>query len=469
MSMATKYIRQITNKLKMNLNKLTCLTAFLVLLLSTSKAQEVASYSLQEAIGYALEHNVDLKNAQLAHKSSDYEVGEILSIGLPQVSASVNVSSNIVVPKTPVPGEFFGGEPGSFAFVAFSPKHQGNLNVTLDQLIFDATYFLGLKAAKMLKQLTYKDVQLSEIAAIESVSKAYYNALIQEERVELFERQLGSIDTLLMETTAMYENGFAEKIDVNRIKVQYNNLKVEKERFDEIAKLSYDILKFQMGMPIENNIELTEDIENINFIEPSYDLANFSYDNRLEFTRLKTNEDLQQINIKNIRSGYYPNLKGFASVAGNAGSGQFGDVAAFDFSGADRTWFENVTVGVTLNVPIFDSFKKHNQIQKVRVQLMQIENQYDQLRNSIDLEIAQARVDLQSGVNNLNAQEENLALAREIFDVSKIKYQEGVGSNIEVVNATTTYKEAEINYYNALYDALIAKVDLQKSLGTLSR
>lgn len=432
------------------------------------RAQEAQPFSLQEAIDYALDNNVDMKNARLDHESSDYEIGEILSIGLPQVSGSVNLTSNIVVPKSPVPAEFFGGEPGEFAFVAFSPKHQGNLNITLDQLIFDASYFIGLKAARQLKELTYKDVQLSEIQTKENVTKAYYTAIIQQERVELFERQLGTIDTLLLETTYMYENGFAEKIDVSRIKVQHNNLRVEKERFDRVAKLSFDLLKFQMGMPISQPIELTENLDDIDFIQPTYDLINFDYANRLEFSRLKTSEDLQLTNMKNIRSGYYPNLQGFASIAGNAGSPNFSDVTSFDFSGADRNWFENVAVGLTLNVPIFDSFKKHNQIQKVRVTLRQIDNQYDQLRSSIDLEISQARTDLYSSVNNLEAQEENLELSKEIYDVSKIKYQEGVGSNIEVINATTTYKEAEINYYNALYDALIAKVDLQKALGNLN-
>ncbi len=244
MSMAINLKRQLVNNTIMK--RRTIYIIIFTALLQNIQAQDVQKFSLEEAVMYAHENNNDVKNAQLVHKSSDYEIGEILSIGLPQISASVNVTSNVVVPKTPVPGEFFGGEPGSFAFVAFSPKHQGNLNITLDQLIFDASYFLGLKAAKMLKELTYKDVQLSEIAATEVVSKAYYNALVQQQRVELFERQLNTIDTLLIETTLMLENGFAEKIDVSRIKVQYNNLKVEKQRFDEIAKLSYDILKFQM-------------------------------------------------------------------------------------------------------------------------------------------------------------------------------------------------------------------------------
>ena len=138
-----------------------------------------------------------------------------------------------------------------------------------------------------------------------------------------------------------------------------------------------------------------------------------------------------------------------------------------DFQG-QRAWFEYASIGFNLNVPIFDSFRKKNQIQKVKVRIEQINNERVQLRNSIDIEIVQAQNDLKNALENLNAQGENLEMSKEIFEVSTIKYQEGVGSNIEVINASTTYKEAEINYYNALYDALIAKVDLEKSLGILN-
>ncbi len=224
-----------------------------------------------------------------------------------------------------------------------------------------------------------------------------------------------------------------------------------------------------MGLPISQAIELTDDLSSINFTEPVYDLANFNYSDRMEFSRLQTNQALQEINIQNIRSGYYPNLNAFASLGANAGSSQFRRTTSLDFSRSNRAWFESAAIGLKFDIPIFDSFKKHHQIQKVKIKLMQIDNQSEQMRSNIDLEITQARSDLQSAVENLQAQDDNLELAKEIYDVSKIKYQEGIGSNIEVINATTTYKEAEINYYNALYDALIAKVDLQKSLGTLNK
>ncbi|MEQ9426038.1 MAG: TolC family protein [Cyclobacteriaceae bacterium] len=431
-------------------------------------AQETMSFSLEEAIAYALENNVDVKNAELENESSDYQVKEFLAIGMPQISAGVNVSTNVVLPKTPVPGEFFGGEPGSFQFVAFSPKHQGSLNVTLDQLIFDASYFIGLNAARTIKELTYKQYGLSKVQMTENVTKAYYTALVQDERLELFERQLGTLDTLLLETTLMLENGFAEKIDENRVRVQYNNIKTDRDRFERVAALSLDLLKFQLGIPVSTDIELTDNLDDIQLLETVPTLGDFNYNNRMEYSILNTNYELQQINVRNIRSGYYPNLKGFATLGGNSGSPNFGDVASFDFSGSDRSWFENVTVGLSLNIPIFDSFQKYNQIQQVKVDLKQIENNKIQTQNVIDMEISSATADLLSATENLETQQINLELAREIYDVSKIKFQQGVGSNIEVTNATTTLKEAEINYYNALYDALIAKVDLQKALGILS-
>ncbi len=435
-------------------------------------AQETLRFSLDEAVAFALKNNIGVKNAQLDHKASDNEIGEILSIGLPQVNASAGLTNNVILPKTIIDISSFPGSTvpeGTTQEVTFATKYSAFMDITLEQMVFDASYFIGLKAAKTLKELTYRDLKLSEVEATEMVTKAYYTALVNQERLELFARQLGTTDTLLRETTIMFENGFVEKIDVSRIQVQHNNLIVEMNRFRRMADLSLDLLKFQMGLPILQSIELTESLETITFTEPAYNLANFDYSNRLEFSQLQTNEKLQEINIRNIKTGYYPNLNAFASLGANSGSSRLGRATSLDFGGANRAWFESGAIGLNLNISIFDSFKKHNQIQKVRVKLDQINNQREQLKSNIDIEILRARNDLETAVENLEVQNENLELSKEIYDVSKIKYQEGVGSNIELINATTTYKEAEVNYTNALYDALIAKVDLQKSLGTLNK
>ena len=271
-----------------------------------------------------------MKNAQLSHESSDYEVGEVLSIGLPQVNATAGLTSNLILPKTIIDLSSFPGstEPeGSTQEVTFTTKYTAFMDLKLEQMIFDASYFIGLKAAKTLRELTYRDVQLSEVETKEVITKAYYTALVNQERLELFERQLGTTDTLLRETRLMYENGFAEKIDVSRIQVQYNNILVERNRFERVAALSLDLLKFQMGMPISQAIVLSEDLENITFGEPTYDLATFDYGNRLEFAKLQTSQELQEINIKNIRSGYYPNLNGFANIGANSGANSFSRIS----------------------------------------------------------------------------------------------------------------------------------------------
>lgn len=454
----------------MNYLKRTMAFFFCFVASQLSAQVEILRFSLQEAVTYALENNIDVKNAKLDHKASDNDIGEILSIGLPQIKASAGLTDNLILPKTIIDVSSFPGSTapeGTTQEVTFATQYSAFFDITLEQLVFDASYFIGIKAARTLKELTYRDFQLSQIDATEVVTKAYYTALVNRARIALFKRQLGSVDTLLQETKIMNENGFAEKIDVSRIQVQFNNLNVEKKRFERVADLSLDLLKFQMGLPISQPIELTDKLESITFIEPAYDPVNFEYPNRLEYSQLQTNHKLQEFNIKNLKTGYYPSLSAFASLGANSGSSRFGRTTSFDFGGSNRAWFESASVGLKINVPVFDSFRKHHQIQKVRVRLMQIDNQYDQLKSAIDLEIGQANGDLQSAVENLNAQKENYELAQEIYDVSKIKYQEGVGSNIEVINATTTYKEAEINYYNAIYDALIAKVDLQRSLGTL--
>ncbi len=213
------------------------LSAFL---LQSAFAQEVGQFSLEEAISYALEHNIDVKNAQLAHKSSDHEISEILSIGLPQISASAGLTDNVILPKTIIDISSFPGSTvpeGTTQEVTFATKYSAFMDVTLEQMVFDASYFIGLKAARVFKELTYKDLMMSEIDTREAVTKAYYSALVQRERFQLFERQLATIDTLLQETQVMFDNGFAEKIDVSRIQVQYNNLLTEKNKFERLSYL----------------------------------------------------------------------------------------------------------------------------------------------------------------------------------------------------------------------------------------
>ena len=459
----------------MNLIKLSGLLG-LWFLGSTVWAQSVDTINtsqpmgLEECLAYAFAHNANVDNAELERLIADRDVSVTKAQGFPQINAGVGYTNNFILQTTlieagsfPGAGDAPGGPaPDSLIELQFGIANQALANVTVEQLIFDGSYFIGLKAARVYTNLAKKSLEQTKVVTAEQVTKAYYTALVNQERQTLLNSNFQRLDTLLRETKLMFENGFAEKIDVGRIQVQFNNANTERKQNERLTEVSYLLLKFQMGMPIDQNIVLADKISDVDFNFEQAAESDFSYADRTEYAQVLINQNLAKLDLQNNRIQYLPKLTASASYGYNSGASQFTDLTNFQ----DR-WFNYGNWGVNLNIPIFDGLRKHHTIQKSKLQLQQLENQAGFLKNQIDLEIVQARVNLQNSLETLEVQQENLDLAQEVFDVTKIKYQEGVGSNLEVTEAQNALQSAETNYYNSLYNALIAQVDLKKALGTL--
>ncbi len=444
----------------------TSLIAFIGLLLFVSRAnaQDVVSLNLQESLSYALENNVNAKNAKLEVLIAETTVKEETSKGLPQINGSFNLNYNPEIPVIFLPNEPPFGDPTIDSDVIparFGVSYQSGLGVTMSQMIFDGSFFVGLRAAKTLRELTAFDQVKVENDVIESVKKAYFGVLVNQERIRLAEANLSRIDSLLKETKALNEAGFVEKIDVSRIQVQRNNTYTQLERSSTAYEISKELLKIQMGMPKEYDLVIDERLADLNLESGMEDMISKEGVTRVEENQLDMNLELVNLDLKNNHVQYMPSIDLNAnyqrSGAGNTLSG------AFD----SRNWFSSSLLGVTMNIPIFDGFLKSARIQRNRIQLQQLENQKVNLGDNIALEVYQARKNLTNDLNILQVQQENRELAQEVFDIAKIKYSEGVGSNLEVVEADAALIEAEINYLSALYDGLIAKVDLERALGIL--
>lgn len=460
-------------------------TAFIIIIcslnISAQNDKEVMSFSLQQCIDYALDHNQNLMNNGLSRQIAEKQVKQTLADGLPQINGNVDLSYNFQIQTTPIPdfispsvyGVLFQesvipvrdlGDPSIFP-AQFVTKYSGSATISLEQMIFNGSYFVGLQAARTFTELSRKDEIKTTIDVIEAVSKAYYSTIIMKERQALVNKNYERLDSLLRDTRALNENGFAEKIDVNRILVQFNNIKVEKNNFDQTYELSKALLKFQMGMPQGNTIVLVDDLNSIQFesIEANF-AQDFKYSDRIEYSQLETNDDLTDLDIKNTKVQYLPRLDLYGRIGATSGAQTSSDL--FNFS---DNWFEVGVLGVRMNLPIFDGFRKSNIIQQKKIQSDQIQNSFELLKNNIDIQIKQATVNYNRAIDNMAAQRENMDLAEEVFNVSKIKYGEGVGSSREVTNSNTDYKTAETNYYDALYSALVAKIDLEKAYGILNK
>jgi outer membrane protein len=427
-------------------------------------------FNLEQCIDYALNNNESIKNAVLETTSSRYRVKETFGLGLPQVDGELGYSNDFAIRTIFLPAEFFAEDPASVPDnaapvpVRFGIPHTASAGIQIRQLIFDGSYLVGLQAANVYQELSHQEVVRSRINTVEAVTKAFYTVLINRERMGLISQNYLQLDTLLRETSMMYQNGFAEKIDVDRIRVRFNNLRTEQRNMNRTLALSYQILKFQMGMPLDHELRIEGSLSNLNLdgLDLDQEINRFKYDQRIEFAMMNTQRELAMLNHKNRKVANYPNLYGFVGAGFNSGTNTFSELS--DFS---ANWFGYGNVGVSLSIPIFSGLQRSYRIQQAKIEVLQRENDLQSTRRIIAFELEQARTLLRSSLESLESQRENMELASGIYNVTKIKYQAGVGSNLEVVEAETTYKESETNYYLALFDALIAKIELEKALGIL--
>lgn len=450
-------------------------------------------FTLAQCISYALENSNTLKNTVIDEKIANARVKETRGIGLPQVDASVGLQHNQKLPRffsTYAVAQGFSGtdENGqsnlnldgveSADIIAsqnfFQLKSAGDARLSVSQIIFNSSYLVGLQAASTYRELSVKTTQQTKEEIVEQVTKAYYNALINEERMDLFSANIARVDSLLRTTRALNENGFAEGIDVDRIQVALNNLITERDNFISLQGLSLELLKFQMNYPIDKGLAIKGDINEIT-IDPNPDVykENFDYSQRIEYSLLETQRRLQALNVKNKYSASLPSLVAFANLGYSTQSPDIGglfktetNLEATEGIGPDK-WYPYTTFGVSLNIPLFSGLQRNYQIQQAKLEMLKIENGFNSLKSGIDVEIKSSTVSYKNSLRSLESQQANMKLAENIARVTKIKYEQGIGSNLEVVEAESDLREAQVNYYNALFDALVAKVDLDKAYGKL--
>ncbi|MHA8097340.1 TolC family protein [Aquirufa antheringensis] len=433
------------------------------LFLLTSLAATAQTYSLKQAVDYAITHQVQVKNSQIDLLNASAKINEIKAMGLPQVNGSVALTNNIVLQRAFIPAKLFNpaAAEGELIAAKFGVDNSGFASVGLSQLVFDGSYLLGLKATSVYKDLAVKSVTQSKQQVAENVTKAYYGILVNEKRMGLLSLNLARLDTLLKETRALNQQGFVEKIDVQRLDVQANNLRTELDNVNRLQELSYSLLKFQMGFPMEEPIKLSESLEKVELNTFNVNAAGeFSYANRIEYSILQTQENLAELDLKSIKAGYLPRLVLNANYGYNAGANAFADLLT-------KQWFDNAAITVALQIPIFDGFsKKYKAVQSAN-NLQKVRQSYGLLKSSIDMQRTQASITMKNALESMKEQKANLDLANEISRVTRVKYQQGVGSNLEVLNAESSIKESQANYFTALYNALIAKVEVEKANGTL--
>jgi len=425
----------------------------------TANAQ-VQTLTLRDALTYALQNKSDAKKSKLQVENSEYQIQEVRSRALPQISANGNLTYNPIIQTTVIDGAGFGA-PGTTIQAAFGQKWTSTAGVSLTQAIFDQAVFTGLKAARSTREFYQINDQLTEEQVIERVANNYYSVYVQKERLTLLDSNYVNTTKVRDIVQGQFDNGLAKRIDLDRIVVKMSNISTERQQIINQIQLQENSLKFYMGMPIETQIEIPkEEFE----VVPAALTELPNIENRTEYLLLKKQEELLIFQKKAVQAEYYPTLSLSASYNY---IGQGPEFPWFAKPSSGVYWSDFSGIGLNLRVPIFTGFGTRARVRQADVDIRSLQEDIKDTKLSLDLDYRNAMAQIENNLVTIENQKENMRLASEILSDTKNNYLQGLASLTDLLDAENASLEAQNNYTRAVLNYKIAEVALIKSKGEL--
>ena len=443
------------------MKKSSILMVLLSVMLGNSYAQEKTNqhnFTIQQCIEYATKNNVQVKNALLNVQIQKQSNRGVTSAALPTITGNIAATRYFNIPVQIIPQGAF-GSPKDMA-TNFSLPYNSTASIQLQQLLFDGQVFVGLQARKTSMDFQSKNLEVTEEAIKTNIEKIYYQLVVSKTQIKLLEANIDRLEKLSHDTKELYKNGFAEKLDVNKVDVQLTNLKTQKISVQNKIDIGYLGLKTLIGMPVKDFLTLTDTISESQIKEVILQDAPYKYDDRKEYQYALLGKKLNEYNIKRYKLSYLPTV----ALNGTYAQQAYRHKNTFLEEGM---WYQASWVGLNISVPIFSGFAKDAKVQQSKLELQQTKNNIENLKLTIDNEVEQAKLNFKSAIATIDFQKQNMALAETVYDQTKKKYEGGTGSNTEITAAETDLITAQTNYVSALYDAVISKIDYLKAIGKL--
>lgn len=438
-------------------------------------------FSIQQAVEYASKNNVQVKNALLDVKYQEQVNREITSRAYPGINGSLGTTYNPNVATQVLPNFISPATyqvlidegvkdgngnpvvmPNDFGFISaqFGTKYSASAGISLSQILFDGQVFVGLQARGTILDFQKKNVEVTGEIIKTNVYKVYYQLVVSKTQIELIDANIALLEKLAKDTRIIYDNGFAEKLDVDKVTVQLTNLQTEKMKVLNNVSNGYYGLKVLMGMPVSHELILTDTLNEQQIKEGILENSVYNYEDRKDFQYAQLGKKLNEYDIRRYQLSQIPTVSLNGQYAKSAQRNKWNFFGKGD-------WFTVSSVNVNVAVPIFNGFYTKSKIQQARITLQKTENQIEALKLTIDNEVAIAKNNFRSAIATMDFQKKNMELAETVYQQTKKKYEIGTGSQTEINTAQTDLKTAQTNYVTALYDAIIAKVDFMKATGKL--
>jgi outer membrane protein TolC len=418
------------------------------------------SVSLEEAVAYGLENNRRVINANLEVQKAYKEKWKTIAIGLPQITAEADYQNFIELPTSLIPAQFFGGEEGEFAEVQFGTPQTMRAGVTLNQLIFDGSYLVGLESIKVYLDISENLLEKTVLEIRKNIINSYFNVLLTRENILFLEKNRANLKTNLEELTQLFRNGFEEEESVEQLRLTLSSIETQLRYAQNVERITLDMLKLLMGFPTQSPLFLKDELDGLTtaslFEFPTETAPKI--ENNIDVKIAQNNFASEGLLYKLERSKNLPRLSAFLN--GN----YTGNSETFSFTEANQKWFGASMLGVKLQVPIFSSFMRRANSQKAKIAVAQAETNLNETQERIYIEIQAATNEYQLAVENYFTTKENLALATRIKEKNQIKYFEGLASSFEYREAQLQLYSAQNNFIKSIQSVVQKKLNLETLL-----
>lgn len=432
----------------------------------TTYAQEQApkkySFTLEEAISFALDSSYTAINARRDIASAIKRKWETTADGLPQIDAKIDYQNNLKQPVQLLPAEITGGPPGTYVPVTFGTKQTMSATATATQLLFDGSYFVGVQAAKTFLKYTNTNAEKTGLEIRQNVIDAYGNVLLAKESYSILEKNKETLERNLEETKAMFEEGLQEEESVDQLQITYLEIANELRNAERMLDISKEVLSLALGIPLKNEITLVDNLDNLAEENIRLELmdAEENIEGNIDYKLAETQIAQREHELDLEKSKALPRLTTFI----NYGASGYSD--KFTFLNDNQDWFQSSIWGVSLNIPIFSSLKRNAKTAQAKIALDKAETQFDQTKQKVRLDIKEAKSNYIFAIESYRTSKENLKLAERIENKNQIKFDEGVSGSFDLRQAQTQLYSAQQEYLQAMLNLINAKAKLETVLNT---
>jgi outer membrane protein len=427
-------------------------------------AQTKNEFSVQQCVDYGLKNSIAVKNALLDIQNQEQVNREVIANALPQINGSGSITDFFNTPTQVAPIVFPGATVNSLGYseLNFALKYNSTFGISAQQILFDGQVFVGLQAKQTAIDVYKKAAEVTEEQIKLNIYKVYFQLKTGEQQKRSLDSNIAQFAKLLNDTRVIFANGFVEKLDVDRDSVQLTNLRTDLEKVVNQLDAGYAGLKFLINIPQSDSLVLTDTLNESNLQQDTSSLTEpYQYTDRKEVQLLGLTSRLDSFNIKRYQLSRIPSLALVGSFSKNAYDNNFNTF------NSKEVWYPTSYVGVQLNVPVFDGFARRAKIEEAKIAFSKDRNNLEQWEQQVDYEVAISRTNMRSALSTIESQKKNMELAEEVYTTSQKKYEQGIGSNQDLYEAQTEKTTAQNNYYSALYDAIIAKIDYLHAAGKL--